>query len=71
MVSDLSERARKDGEEAAQVKNERDELRQRDAEAHHRSLTSKGSLRRKGTDASGPGEGHCTGSKGSPRCCNG
>jgi hypothetical protein len=29
----LSERARKDGEEAAQVKNERDELRLRDAEA--------------------------------------
>jgi hypothetical protein len=33
MVLDLSERARKDGEEAAQVKNEHDELRQRDIEA--------------------------------------
>jgi hypothetical protein len=33
MVSNLSERACKDGEEAAQVKNERDELCQRDVEA--------------------------------------
>jgi hypothetical protein len=45
MVSDLSERALKDGEEAPQVKNEHDELCQRDAEA--RSSTSKGSLRRR------------------------
>jgi hypothetical protein len=33
MVSNLSERACKDGEEAAQVKNEHDELCQRDVEA--------------------------------------
>jgi hypothetical protein len=33
MVSDLSERARKDGEEATQVKNKRDKLHQQDAKA--------------------------------------
>jgi hypothetical protein len=33
MVLDLSERARKDGEETAQVKKVRDELCQQDAEA--------------------------------------
>jgi hypothetical protein len=33
MVSDLSERAHKDGEDAAQTMRECDELRQRDAES--------------------------------------
>jgi hypothetical protein len=33
MVSDVSERARKDGEEATQVKNKRDKLHQQDAKA--------------------------------------
>jgi hypothetical protein len=38
MVSDLSERAGKDSEEAAQVKEERDELRWQDAEARQQIL---------------------------------
>jgi hypothetical protein len=33
MVSDLSKKPRRDGEEAAQVQKDRDELRQRDAKA--------------------------------------
>jgi 2-keto-3-deoxy-L-rhamnonate aldolase RhmA len=34
MVSDLSERARKDGKDAVQVVRERDKLHRRDAESH-------------------------------------
>jgi chromosome segregation ATPase len=44
LVSNLSERARKDGEEAAQVKKERDELCQRDTEARQQILNLQGKL---------------------------
>jgi hypothetical protein len=47
MVSNLSERALRDGEEAVQVREEHDKLRRWDAKATNRSSTSKASLRRR------------------------
>jgi DNA-binding PucR family transcriptional regulator len=44
MVLDMFERARKDGEDAAQVMRERDELRRRDAESHQWMLILQGEL---------------------------
>jgi hypothetical protein len=44
MASDLFERACKDGEDAAQVMRERDELRRRDAESHQQILILQGEL---------------------------
>jgi hypothetical protein len=44
MVLDLFERARKDGEDAAQVMRERDELCRWDAESHQRILILQGEL---------------------------
>jgi hypothetical protein len=42
MVSDMFERAHKDGEDAAQVMRERDELRRWDAESHQWILILQG-----------------------------
>jgi hypothetical protein len=44
MVLNLSERARKDGEDVAQAVRERDELRRRDAESRQQILNLQGEL---------------------------
>jgi hypothetical protein len=46
MVSDLSERARKDGEDVTQVVRECDELRRRDAESHQQILNLQAELKK-------------------------
>jgi hypothetical protein len=47
VVSDLSRRVRKDGEEAAQAKKKCNELRQRDAEAYQQILNLHGELKKR------------------------
>jgi hypothetical protein len=46
MVSDLSKRARKDGEDTAQVMRECDELRRWDAESHQQIFNLQGKLKK-------------------------